>query len=134
METIKQEIVNLLSVREQLKSEKLELIDFDKLIVQLDRIQTLYESYETLESELLTFKENILQKINTMEKAMHVVASKRPKLKDVEQSLQELSEMNPEQLIAQYNKTEARFHTAFPSTFQSMLQQKKRNKNYSSCK
>ena len=63
MEAIKQEIEYLLSVREQLKSEKLEQIDFDKLIVQLDKVQTLYENYEILDSDLQILKENLIQKI-----------------------------------------------------------------------
>lgn len=134
METIKQELENLLSIQKQLKSEKLEQIDFDKLIVQIDKVQILYVTHEKQHAEYHILKENLIQKISTMEKAMHVVSHKRPNIKEVEKSLQQLSQFGSEKLIDLFESTELKFHTAFPSTFQNNFHKKKRAKEYSSCK
>ena len=134
MENSKLDIEEILSVQKQLKSENLEKIDFDLLVTQLEQVQTLYDDYQDLNKEFAVLKENVVQKITSMEKAVQVVTKKRPNIKELEESLQELSVLNASELLKEFHKSETKFHAAFPSTFS--FQHKKNNisKDYKSYK
>ena len=134
METIKQDIEELLLTNEQLKSEQLEKIDFDKLIQQLDKIHTLYENFVHVNSEFQQLKENLISKIKIMEKSTEVVRKKRPDIDEIKLKFEKLTSMNSLDLLHTFEKTETKFHAAFPSTFHLAYKNKNKVKDYSSYK
>lgn len=134
METIKQDIEEMSVIQEQLKSEQLEKIDFDKLILQLEKINSLYENYQHISKEFQQLQENLVQKIAVMKKATQVVTKKRPNIKELESELNELTSMNSLELLRLFEKTETKFHAAFPSTFRLENNQMKKLEDYKSYK
>lgn len=134
METIKHDIEELLLIQEQLKSEQLEKINFDNLIIQLGKIHSFYENYLHLNNEYQQLKENLITKIKVMEKAIEVVRKKRPDINEIKLKFQELAAMNSLELMHSFDKTETKFHASFPSTFHLGYRHKNKIKDYSSYK
>ncbi len=134
METIKKDIEDLLLIQEQLKSEQLEKIDFDNLIKQLEKTKTLYENYILLNSEFEILKENIIHKIAVMKKATEAVSKKRSNMKELETELEKLVSENSSNLLQVFDKTEIKYHAAFPSTFQIANYNRNKTKDYKSYK
>lgn len=134
MEAIKKDIEDLLLVQEQLKSEQLEKIDFDNLIKQLEKTKSLYENYLLLNSEFKILKENVIHKMTIMRKATEAVSKKRPNIKELETELAELASVNSLKLLQIFEKTETKYHSAFPSTFQVANYNRNKTKDYKSYK
>lgn len=134
MEKIKNDIKNLLLIQEQLKSEQLEKIDFDDLITLLEKTKTHYENYLLLNSEFKILKENVIHKITIMRKATEAVSKKRPNIKELETELAELASVSSVHLLQIFEKTETKYHTAFPSTFQVANYNRNKTKDYKSYK
>ena len=134
METIKQDIAELLSVQEHLNSEQLEKIDFDNLLQQLQKVQKNYEEFSLLKTEHEILKSSLVAKIKTMLKAIAIVTKKRPDVNELESIVQELVSKNSTELLRSFDKTETKFHAAFPSTFHLSYKNNIKSKDYSSYK
>ena len=134
METIKHEVAELLVIQEQLKSEQLEKINFDTLILHLEKIQSFYKIYQKTNDEHQILQHNIIKKITTMENAIEIVSKKRPEHHTNASTAEKLSQMNSIEIIEKFDKTETKFHSAFPSTFRIENNYKKQTEKYNSYK
>ncbi len=132
LETIKQDIEELSEIRVQLISENIEKIDFDSLVQHLQKIHLLYENYIKINNEHQQLQESLVKKIRIMEKAILAVTRKRQNITENDLELQELLKLNSQQLLQHFDKTESRFHAAFPSTFRLAKQNKNNYKDYKS--
>ena len=114
----------------RIQSEHIELIDFDSLLLTLQSAEQQLTSYHQNESDLLLLKDSIAGKIIGMEKAITAVTENKEIFSGTMQLIESLPRLNAEQLLQQYSRTRARFHDAFPTTFEQASNIDKRKLHY----
>ncbi len=100
-----------------LKGDKLSEIDFDKLTEWLQEIKTTLDNSCELQSELKLMREDYLNRIAGMLKAVTIVERSSAAPEKVLAYLEDLENLKAAELIEQYRKTSHRFRIAFPTTF-----------------
>ncbi len=100
-----------------LKSDKLSEIDFDKLTEWLQEIKTTLDNSCKLQLELKLMREDYLNRIAGMVKAVTIVERSSAAPDKVLTYLEDLENLSAAELIEQYRKTSHRFRLAFPTTF-----------------
>jgi len=105
------EVIDLIS------GEKISLLDFDKLHKELKEITSMLDKYEQVTNEIEVLRQDYIQRISGMAKAIAVVKRNKNGLEQVLDFIEHLSELTAQELIEYYKKTQARFHDAFPTSF-----------------
>lgn len=100
-----------------LKGDKLSEIDFDELTEWLQEIKTTLDNSCELQSELKLMREDYLNRIAGMLKAVTIVERSSAAPEKVLAYLEDLENLKAAELIEQYRKTSHRFRIAFPTTF-----------------
>ena len=100
-----------------LSGDKLSEIDFDKLTACLQELKASLVSSCELQSELKLMREDYLNRIAGMVKAVTIVERGSTAPEKVLAYLEDLENSNAAELIEQYRKTSHRFRIAFPTTF-----------------
>ena len=100
-----------------LSSDKLSEIDFDRLSDWLNEVKVSLTNSCLVESELALMREDQINRIAGMVKAVTIVERSTNHTKDVLDYLEGLNNLNSADLIEQYRKTSNRFRIAFPTTF-----------------
>ena len=121
------------SYAELLKSEKTAIIDFDKLVSLLHESSALYSSFEKLSEQFNTLKEDIIFRISGMEKAVAAVNQKKTDVEELTALVKNIGNLDAEQLLRQYKKSQVRFRDAFPTSF-GLLKDKASKKDLSEYK
>ncbi|KAA3634860.1 MAG: hypothetical protein DWP97_06090 [Calditrichaeota bacterium] len=102
---------------ELLKSEQIERIDFDKLISLLQESSVHFSNFEDISEQYTTLKEDVIFRIAGMEKAITAVNRKNSDVEELTTLINEIGNLNAEELLKQYRKSQARFRDAFPTSF-----------------
>ena len=97
--------------------DKLSEIDFDKLKEWLRELKVSLCRVSEIESDLNLLREDFLERIAGMVKAVTIVEKGSESTESVLAYLEDLKNVTAEELIGQYRKTSNRFRIAFPSTF-----------------
>ena len=100
-----------------LSGDKLSEIDFDKLTDWLRELKSSLADSCELQAELKLMREDYLNRIAGMVKAVTIVERSSGSTEKVLAYLEDLKDLNAEELIEQYRKTSHRFRIAFPTTF-----------------
>ena len=100
-----------------LSGDKLSEIDFDKLTDWLLELKSSLANSSELQAELKLMREDYLNRIAGMVKAVTIVERSSGSTEKVLAYLEDLKDLNAEELIEQYRKTSHRFRIAFPTTF-----------------
>ncbi len=102
---------------EQIRSARLDEMDFDTLLTRLGELAALLEDYECMQAELRILREDYCLRISGMLKAIAVAGRKQDGLKLAEEQAETLGQVSADNLIALYRRTQAKFHDTFPSSF-----------------
>ena len=100
-----------------LTDDKLSEIDFDKLTACLQELKASLVNSCELQAELKLMREDYLNRIAGMVKAVTIVERSSTAPEKVLAYLEDLENSNAAELIEQYRKTSNRFRLAFPTTF-----------------
>lgn len=100
-----------------LSGDKLSEIDFDKLTDWLQELKASLAKSCELDSELKLMREDYLNRIAGMVKAVTIVERSSGSAEKVLAYLEDLEKLSAAELIEQYRKTSHRFRIAFPTTF-----------------
>lgn len=100
-----------------LSGDKLSEIDFDKLTDCLQELKVSLANSSELQTELKLMREDYLNRIAGMVKAITIVERSSGSTEKVLAYLEELENLSAAELIEQYRKTSHRFRIAFPTTF-----------------
>ena len=100
-----------------LTDDKLSEIDFDRLADWLHELKAGLAISCELKSELNLMREDYINRIAGMVKAVTIVERNSGSAENVLAYLEDLKNLNAEELIEQYRKTSNRFRIAFPTTF-----------------
>lgn len=119
-ESLKTEIAQLLA---NLKSEAVEMIDFDRVTGLLESLQELLPEHEIIAADLARLKQDYRRRIVGMLKA---VMAGRAKDGDAELATSLIDDNHPfggRELIELYRKISARFRDCFPASFKYLAGQ-----------
>ena len=100
-----------------LTDDKLSEIDFDRLADWLHELKTSLTRSCELESELNLMREDYINRMAGMVKAVTIVERTSGSAENVLAYLEDLKSLNAEELLEQYRKMSNRFRIAFPTTF-----------------
>ncbi len=100
-----------------LSGDKLSEIDFDKLADWLQELKVSLADSCELQAELKLMREDYLNRIAGMVKAVTIVERSSGSTEKVLAYLEDLESLSAAELIEQYRKTSHRFRIAFPTTF-----------------
>ena len=100
-----------------LSGDKLSEIDFDKLTDWLQELKVSLVNSSELQTELKLMREDYLNRIAGMVKAITIVERSSGSTEKVLAYLEDLENLTAAELIEQYRKTSHRFRIAFPTTF-----------------
>ena len=100
-----------------LSGDKLSEIDFDKLTDWLQELKASLAKSCELQSELKLMREDYLNRIAGMVKAVTIVERSSGSTEKVLTYLEDLEKLSAAELLEQYRKTSNRFRIAFPTTF-----------------
>ena len=100
-----------------LSGDKLSEIDFDKLTDCLQELKSNLADSCKLQAELKLMREDYLNRIAGMVKAITIVERSSGATEKVLAYLEDLENLTAAELIEQYRKTSHRFRIAFPTTF-----------------
>ena len=100
-----------------LSGDKLSEIDFDKLTDWLQELKVSLANSCELEAELKLMREDYLNRIAGMVKAITIVERSSGATEKVLAYLEDLENLSAAELIEQYRKTSHKFRIAFPTTF-----------------
>ena len=95
----------------------LSLIDFDRLRNWLESSSSRWEQYDRAASELTVIREDYVQRVAGMIKALAAVDRKRDGWKQALELIDSLDNMSGQELVEAYRKTAVRFRDAFPASF-----------------
>lgn len=104
-------------MREDLKNEAVELLDFDRIMQMLDEVQSTWGEHEKLLAELEDLKQDCRRRTIGMLKA---VMAGRAKDGDAELAAALADDKHPldgRELLALHKKISARFRDSFPASF-----------------
>jgi hypothetical protein len=104
-------------LKQKLSGEKLEELDFDRLVVWLDEISQSIDNSNKLETEYNTLRDDISARISGMLKAISAVGKNNKKMKDNLLTIESLNNKNSQELLHEYQKTLAKFKDSFPASF-----------------
>ena len=100
-----------------LSGDKLSEIDFDKLTDWLQELKVSLVNSSELQTELKLMREDYLNRIAGMVKAITIVERSSGSTEKVLAYLEDLENLTAAELIEQYRKTSHKFRIAFPTTF-----------------
>lgn len=100
-----------------LSGDKLSEIDFDKLTDCLQELKSSLADSCKLQAELKLMREDYLNRIAGMVKAITIVERSSGATEKVLAYLEDLENLSAAELIEQYRKTSHKFRIAFPTTF-----------------
>ena len=100
-----------------LSGDKLSEIDFDKFTDWLRELKSSLADSCELKAELKLMREDYLNRIAGMVKAITIVERSSGATEKVLAYLEDLENLSAAELIEQYRKTSHKFRIAFPTTF-----------------
>ncbi|PWB69068.1 hypothetical protein C3F09_10710 [candidate division GN15 bacterium] len=103
--------------REMLAAERTEEIDFDRLAAWLESVEPELRDAQARSEDLALLRQDYEGRIAGMAKAMAAVDRSGKGYEVALTSLETLSRMSGEELVACYRKTAARFRDMFPTSF-----------------
>ena len=117
MKNLEQHQQYLKELSELLSGERIGEIDFDRLTQWLGEANSLIGTASIASDESHRFREDYIGRIAGMIKAITVANRKQQNLQSVLDYIEHLSHLNAADLIAEYQKTQARFRDSFPASF-----------------
>ena len=117
MGTIEQSESYFTELAEALAEKQMSVIDFDILKERLSAVDSRLKRAEACQAELAVLRKDIIGRICGMEKAVAVVSRRAG---DIERALDRIGLLegaNAIELVAQYERTSAKFRDAFPTSF-----------------
>jgi len=109
------EVIDLIS------GEEISLLDFDKLHKELMEITSTLDRYEQAMNELEVLRQDYIQRISGMAKAIAVAKRNNSSLGQVLDYIEQLSDLTAPELVEYYKKIQAKFHDAFPTSFGTLF-------------
>jgi hypothetical protein len=100
-----------------LESERVELLDFDRLQDILQEFRSEVQELKAIRSELKILKEDYRRRLSGMLKALLVCRYDAYETELAAKLADEPGDLSAEDLIRLYNNTAARFRQKFPSSF-----------------
>ena len=102
---------------ENLSGEKLEVVDFDRLIINLNEVSNLASSIERVQSELVLLRNDYIGRISGMAKAVAVASHRRDDMEELLEFVNTLDNSSSEKLLKAYRKIQSKFQDSFPASF-----------------
>lgn len=107
----------IIELTRNLTSDRLHLINFDQLKEWLLAASDSLEKVETVKADLVLLRSEFVNRIAGMVKAIAAVERSSSRVSKALTYLENLQELGAAELIEEYQKTSARFRSAFPTTF-----------------
>lgn len=135
MPDYKTEITYIKSLIKQITTEQLDQLDFDKLAAHLEQQKTILRQSEHLSDELALLRDDYLQRIGGMVKAIAAVEASEAKMRDALELLETATTLPSDRLIKLCRNIQSKFRDTFPLSFNHLPYTGNRHqKDYSSYK
>lgn len=118
-------------MKDLLRSEKVERIDFDQLINLLGQCEQLYNNYLKISAGEELLRNDVVLRISGMEKAVAAVQRNKNAVTDAVMVVDSLDTMSDEELLKQFSRSRAKFQDTFPTSFGVVRSNRKTEKDLS---
>ncbi len=103
--------------KEYLKSDKIETIDFDSLILSLENSSNLIDNFSRHQSDLNLLRDDYTGRIAGMAKAIAAASNRQSEMRELLDFVNSLEGFTAKQLLGAYRKIQAKFQDCFPASF-----------------